>query len=182
MKAARYILFLTLLPLPSAAQEPAEPDYPALPEYRVFATPASPEDERAITELMDRFSRAWGAQDIDALLTTYTEDAEWTNAFGWVSRGHDELRETFEWVFDRFPATGDEDASADAEPLSDEERGRLSRRYIGDDAAVIFSVTESDWGESRDGSGLRRVYINYVLAKHEGEWPTTPQLIMDARR
>lgn len=177
--------FLSFVAVTSAiGEEGAERAYAPLPEYRVFGTPSSAEDAKAIADLMQRFSIAWGDQDVDRLLTTYADDAEWVNAFGAVSRGHEELREIFTWVFERFPSEerSKTKTQADASAAQDPPPGRLSLRYMGSDAAVVHSFTESDWGESRDGSGLRRVLITYVLEKRASEWRIVHQMIMDARR
>lgn len=46
-------------------------------------------------------------------------------------------------------------------------RGRVSLRYLGDDAAVFHSFPESDWGINREGGGLRRAHVTYVLEKQQ---------------
>ena len=161
-----------------------EEDFASLPEYRVFGTPATPSDEAAIFETMQRFGAAWGSQDVDAAVSTYTEDVEWTNAFADVYRGRDELQGQFSQLFERFesdPDPADQEDDGDSRPPM--KRGMVSLRYIGDDAAVVHSYTESDWGTNRDGSDLRRVHITFVLEKQaDGQWLIAHQMIMDARR
>lgn len=177
--------FTLLLTLVLAGPAAAEESYPPLPESRTFGSAASEADAAAVDALMDRFTQAWREQDVEALLATYADDAEWMNAFGWISRGHPELRETFTELFERFgpPVTARSEAS---EPVQEETtrdaRRILSRRYVGADGVVIHGVTESDWGESRDGSGLRRVHITYVLQKRAEGWRIVYQSIMDVRR
>jgi len=167
----------------AAAQEEAHlnEDYAPLPEYRVFGEPATASDEEAIDELMQRFGKAWSTQSVEATVAAYTEDAEWTNAFAAVYRGHEELRDRFTWLFERFGSGPEEDAEEEEKPAL--KRGKLSLRYLGDDAAVIHSYTESDWAGNRDGREIRRVHVTYVLEKQEdGEWLIAHQMIMDARR
>lgn len=171
--------------LPAQTEVTVNEDYAPLPEYRVFGEPANPADPAAIADLMRRFGQAWGTQDVDGAVKAYTEDAEWINAFADVYRGHEALRGQFAWLFERFESGRDEPAgeAKDEAPRPALIRGPLSLRYIGDDAAVIHSYTESDWGVNRDGSELRRVHITYVLEKHpDGEWLIAHQMIMDARR
>lgn len=168
-----------------AQEEGVEAEYAPLPEHRVFGEPATDSDEEAIMGLMQRFGQAWGTQDVDGAVESYTADAEWINAFADVYRGHEELRGQFAQLFKRFESDPDEAGEDDQGQQSRPEmkRGQLSLRYIGDDAAVIHSYTESDWGVSRDGGGLRRVHITFVLEKQEdGHWLIAHQMIMDARR
>lgn len=162
-----------------------EEQYAPIPEYRVFGEPATPADEEAIRETMRRFGMAWGSQDVEGAVAAFTEDAEWTNAFADVYRGHDAIRGQFTRLFERFESdTGDEgegETDGGSEPTM--KRGQISLRYIGDDAAVAHWYTESDWGMNRDGSGLRRVHVTYVLEKQDdGQWLIAHQMIMDARR
>lgn len=162
-----------------------EEQFAAIPEYRVFGMPPSRSDEAAIYETMQSFGIAWGTQDVEGAVAAYTEDAEWTNAFADVYRGHDEIRAQFARLFARFES--DQDEAVEAEDSEDSEptmkRGQISLRYIGPDAAVAHSYTESDWGMNRDGGGLRRVHITFVLEKQEdGQWLIAHQMIMDARR
>lgn len=162
-----------------------EPEFAPLPEYRVFGEPAAPADESAIMDTMQRFGMAWGSQDVDGAVAAYTVDMEWTNAFADVYRGHDELRGQFTQLFERFESGSDQasEEQGDEAERPAMKRGQLSLRYIGDDAAVVHSYTESDWGVNRDGSNLRRVHITFVLEKQEnGQWLIAHQMIMDARR
>jgi uncharacterized protein (TIGR02246 family) len=162
-----------LLAAPVFAQETPPPgSYSTLPEYQVFGEPASPQDAEAIGMLMRRFSEAWGAGDASATASLYAEDAEWTNAFGDVVRGPDNLRAFLGWVFSR-----DEEAS-EGESM----RSRpLSLRYLGDDVAVVHGLTMSTRGAARSGAGPRRVHVTFILAKQNGEWRIVQQMIMDAR-
>jgi len=160
-------------------------EYAPLPEFRVFGKPAAVSDEAAISDLMRRFGQAWGTQDVDSAVAAYTDDAEWINAFADVYRGHEELRGQFTRLFERFESGEDEAEGAEGNKAQRPamKRGQLSLRYIGDDAAVVHSYTESDWGVSRDDSGLRRVHITFVLEKQQaGNWLIAHQMIMDARR
>jgi len=160
-------------------------EYAPLPEYRVFGEPATASDAEAIADVMRRFGQAWGSSDVDGALAAYAEDAEWTNAFADVRRGRQELRDQFTRLFERFESGSNEGAETGEEEASQApmKRGSVSLRYIGNDAAVIHSYTESDWGMNRDGGGLRRVHLTFVLEKQQnGAWLIVHQMIMDARR
>lgn len=164
-------------------QEPPLGDYAPLPEYRTFGTPASEADANAISALMSNYSAAWTRQDVDAVVAVYAEDAEWVNAFGMVYRGHNELRERFKQLFQRFPAPPSAKAAKEAASNQDgPPPGRVSLRYIGSNAAVVHTFTESRWAGGRDGTDVRRVLVTFVLQKHAGTWKIAHQMIMDVRR
>jgi uncharacterized protein (TIGR02246 family) len=148
-------------------------EYWPLPEYRVFGEPATESDAEQIDDLMRRFGKAWGSGNVDELVDTFAPDAEFTNAFGVVLRGHDELRSFLTGMFERW----------DSEVSSGEQtsRGGISRRYLGSDTVVLHSYTESRRGENRDGSGARRVQVTIVLVKTDGNWKIAHQMIMDTR-
>jgi len=172
---------------PAFGEEGLQEGYAPIPEFRVFGEPANESDSEAISDLMRRFGKAWGTQNVDELIPLYTEDAEWTNAFGDVRRGHDELREQFEWLFKRFESGANDGEKSKKESESTAKptmkRGAISVRYLGDDAAVYYTYTESNWGVNRDdGNGLRRVYVSYVLQKNNDEWRIAHQTIADARK
>lgn len=168
------------------AEVAVDEEYAPLPEFQVFGEPATASDEAAITDLLRRFGQAWSTQDVDGAVEAYVEDAEWINAFADVYRGHEEIRSQFARLFERFEsgpkATDDEEEIEASRPAM--KRGMLSLRYIGNNAAVIHSYTESDWGVNRDGGGgLRRVHMTYVLEKQQdGKWLIAHHMIMDARR
>ncbi|HUG03338.1 MAG TPA: SgcJ/EcaC family oxidoreductase [Steroidobacteraceae bacterium] len=166
-------------------QETVAAEYAPLPEFRVFSQPAAASDEAAIAELMRRYGAAWGSADVEGAVAAYTEDAEWTNAFADVYRGHEALRQQFTQLFKRFESGSMQGArQGDKEvPRPEMKRGRVSLRYLGDDAAVVHSYTESDWGVNREGGGLRRVHVTFVLEKQQDDqWLIAHQMIMDARR
>lgn len=183
MRRVAVFVFLSFLATSAAGQEATQGEYAPLPEFRTFGKPASEADATAISALMSRFSSSWARQDVDAVVAAYAEDAEWVNAFGMVYRGHTELRERFQSLFQRFPAPRSADTAKETSSQSDGQPPRqVSLRYIGSEAAVVHIFTESSWGPSRDGSDVRRVLVTYVLGKRGGVWKIVHQMIMDVRR
>lgn len=179
-------IFVIAPGIPVQAEEVIiEDEFATIPDYRVFGEPPSPGDEEAALDTMQRFGMAWGTQDVDGAVATYTDDAEWVNAFADVYRGHEEIRGQFTQLFERFESGPDQDGE-DGAPDAEEpmmKRGIISLRFIGEKAAVVHSYTESSWGRNRDGDGPRRVHITFVLEKQDdGEWLIAHQMIMDARR
>lgn len=173
----RHLLCATsvcLLSAPAFAQEAPPPgSYSTHPEYQVFGEAASPEDAQAIRTLMEQFSEARQAGDAEATAAFFAENVEWTNAFGDVVRGSDNLQAFLGWLF-----AHDENNAAEGEAM---EYRPLSLRYLGDDVAILHGVTLSTRGEARSGEGPRRVHLTFVLAKVDEEWEIVYQMIMDAR-
>ena len=183
MRSVASLVFLLVISTSTSGQETAQGEFAPLPEYRTFGAPGSEADAKAISSLMSGFSSAWARQDVDAVVAAYAEDAEWVNAFGLVYRGHAELRQRFTDLFQRFPAPRSTDTAQEASSSSGgPPPGRISLRYVGSDAAVVHTFTESRWGPSRDESAVRRVMVTYVLGKRAGTWKIVHQMIMDARR
>lgn len=166
-------ILVLLLPATTFAQEGPPPDsYSKLPEYKVFGE-VTPEDEEAIGALMRQFSEARQAGDAERAAAFFAEDVEWTNAFGSVVRGSDNLQKFLGWLFSH-----DEEGTREGEAT---EYRRVSTRYIGDDVAVVHGMTTSTRGEARSGAGPRRVHLTFVLAKQHEAWRIVYQMIMDAR-
>lgn len=159
---------------PAAAQDiPPVGTYSTSPEYRTFGGPASPQDAEAIRDLMRRFGQARSANDAKGAAAAFSENVEWTNAFGDVVRGSDNLEKFLAWLF-----AGDEVGTTQGEGV---EYKPISIRYLGDDAAVIHGMTKSTRGEARSGEGPRRVHLTWVVAKENDEWRIVHQQITDAR-
>lgn len=168
-----FAILIFLLPAPSFAQEGPPPgSYSTLPEYKVFGE-AAPEDAQAIGMLMRQFSEARQAGDAERTAAFFAEDVEWTNAFGDVVRGSDNLQKFLDWLFSQ-----DEEGTTEGEAM---QYRPVSIRYLGDDVAVLHGMTLSTRGEARSGEGPRRVHLTFVLAKRDEKWRIVYQMIMDAR-
>lgn len=168
-----FAIMAALLPAPGFAQEGPPPGSSSqLPEYRVFGE-ATPKDAEAIRMLMRQFGEARQSGDGERTAAFFAEDVEWTNAFGDVVRGSDNLQKFLDWLFSQ-----DEEGTTEGETM---EYRPVSIRYLGDDVAVLHGMTLSTRGEARSGEGPRRVHLTFVLAKQSETWRIVYQMIMDAR-
>lgn len=166
-------ILVFLLPAPALAQDDPPPgSYSTRPEYRVFGE-VTPEDAEAIRRVMQGFSEARQAGDAERTAAFFAEDVEWTNAFGDVVRGSDNLQKFLGWLFSK-----DEKGTTEGEAT---EYRPVSVRYLGDDVAILHGMTLSTRGEARSGEGPRRVHLTFVLAKQNNEWKIVYQMIMDSR-
>ncbi len=166
MKALFIVLTLAMTGVVNAEYYPA-------PDYRVFGHPHTKSDEKAIDGLVAKFRKAWSEQNAKDVAAVHSSDVEWVNAFGRTFRGSQELEEFLEKRL--FPAFDQVVSKREMESLQ-----MVSRRYIGDSAAVINAHMDSERGSSV-GTGSRRVSLNLVLEKQGGEWKIAHQVITDLR-
>jgi uncharacterized protein (TIGR02246 family) len=145
-----------------------------VPAPETFGAAPGP-DAAAIDSLIARYLDAWGRQDADALVALHAEDVEWINAYARLFRGDAALGA---FLRDRlFPAF---DSAVSRQEVRN--MRMISRRYLGDDAAVIHMYTDGSRGESRSaGEELRRTHLHLVLEKRNGAWKVVHTAIMDAR-
>lgn len=159
---------------PAGTQDvPPAGTYSTAPEYKVYGQPASQQDAEAISALMRAFGQARGTNDAKGAAAAFSNDVEWTNAFGDVVRGSDNLEKFLTWLF-----AGDELGTTQGEGSNYKP---ISIRYLGDDAAVIHGMTQSTRGPARSGEGPRRVHLTWVVAKENDQWRIVHQQITDAR-
>ena len=173
MRSAILVALISAMSGPIFAQDASDDDDYPLPEYHEFGQPASPEVPTAISDVLTRFNKAWAAEDVEGLLGIYDADVEWTNAYGVVRRGHEELGRFLKELFDHF------DSAVAAEESSS--RRRLSTRYLGSDVVIVHNFTESRRTPSRSGDGSRGIHSTFVLRKAADGWRIVYHMIMDAR-
>lgn len=163
----------------TAESEPGLGQRRSAPPFRTFGRPASAENAEAIDELMSEFRDAWRAQDVERLAGLHAPDVEWINAYARMFRGSGALRTFLETkLFPEFDPAVSRQEAANMRPVS--------RRYLGDDAAVVHWVTDSARGPSRNASregieGFRRTHLHFVLEQGEDGWRIAHEAIFDAR-
>lgn len=146
-----------------------------VPAFTVFGEPATAADAAAIDSLLTSFRLSWSEEDADALASLHSDDTEWINAYARIFRGEEDLRDFL--MHRLFPAFEPGVSREEMENLRS-----ISRRYIGDDAAVVHMYTEGNRGESRNADETaRRTHMHLVLAKQNGAWEIVHTAIMDAR-
>ncbi len=125
--------------------------------------------------LLDSFRATWAAQDTEAHMALFAEDAEWINAYARMFRGKEDLTVFLkERLFPNF------DPRVSLEEM---QNSRLvSIRYLGEDAAVVHLATDGSRGDSAiAGQSLRRTHIHLVAERLDGQWLIVHTAIMDAR-
>lgn len=148
--------------------------YYPIPEYTVLGVAPTAEDEAAIDRLMESFRQAWARQDADELTRIYSADVQWTNAFGRTFRGTESLQNFLHNnLFPNYPIAV---SQAEMESLA-----YISRRYLGESAAVLHAYTISNRGSAVSGSEERRVFFDFVLEKDQDGWRIVHHTITDVR-
>ena len=157
--------------LPEYARGTPMDEYLPPPPLQILGAAASEDEVEAIEELFAEFHEAWLAEDSEGLIATHAPDAQWTNAFGLVLRGHDEMRRFFPELFRNFDATTTGKARI------------ISIRFVHDDIAIVQRYTQSAGGvmNREGGEGPRQIQVTNVLQKFDGDWKSIHTMIMDVR-
>lgn len=148
-------------------------EYYPEPEHVVFGTADSKNDVEEIDQVMEDFRKAWGSGDASAVAELHASDVEWINAFGRTFRSSSDLEEFL--AENLFPMFDTKTSKAEMKTFRE-----ISRRYLGEDVVVINVIIDSERGSSV-GSGPRKVAVNFVLSKINGEWKIVQEIITDIR-
>ena len=142
----------------------------------LLASPAalaqSDEDRAAIDSALQNWLAGWDAKDVDLAVRDYSDDADWTNAFGMTRRGREDIRAQLEFVF-----------SLDFVMAGDTVYASPEVRFLNDDVALVRTSSERAGQMSPDGEslGVRRTTHLRVFEKRDGQWLIVSHLISDAR-
>jgi uncharacterized protein (TIGR02246 family) len=139
----------------------------------VSADPGSDADQAAIGAVL--FTLASGFRELDAskFESVYVDDADWTNAFGTVLHGRENIVSYLRELFaDPHFAAG--------KPISPPQ---ASIRFASDDVAVVKTYLEREGQQTAEGGELpvRRNHSLKVLVKRDGQWRILADMYMDAR-
>jgi len=132
-----------------------------------------PEDQQAVGEAMMLLANAFRTLDASGLGALYSEDADWTNAFGTTKKGAAEIVAYLTQLFaDPHFAAG--------KPLGPP---HASMRFVADDVAVMKTYIEREGQQTSDGDQLpvRRNHSLKVFRREAGGWRIVSDIYMDAR-
>jgi uncharacterized protein (TIGR02246 family) len=132
-----------------------------------------PEDQQAVGEAMTRLANAFRSLDASGLEALYSEDADWTNAFGTTKHGAAEIAAYLAQLFaDPHFAAGT--------PLGPPQ---ASMRFVTDDVAVVKTYIEREGQQTSDGGQLpvRRNHSLKVFRREAAGWRIVSDIYMDAR-
>jgi uncharacterized protein (TIGR02246 family) len=163
------IMFAFILAVPAFVSAEYYPE----PVYVVFGAANSKDDKQKIDQLLEDFKKAWASSNASAVAELHARDVEWINAFGRTLRTSADLKEFLGEKL--FPMFESETSKTEMESFRE-----ISRRYIGSNVAVVNAIIDSERGSSV-GSGPRKVAVNFVLSKVDGDWKIVQEVISDIR-
>jgi uncharacterized protein (TIGR02246 family) len=129
----------------------------------LFAAPGalaqSDADRAAINGALANWLAGWERKDVDLAVTDYSEDADWTNAFGMTRRGREEIREQLEIVF-----------ALDFVMAGDTVYAPPEMRFLDENMALVRTRSSREGQLSPDGEslGVRRTKHLRVFEKRDG--------------
>jgi uncharacterized protein (TIGR02246 family) len=133
----------------------------------------APEDQQAVGESMMRLANAFRSLDATGVEELYSEDADWTNAFGTTKKGAKVIASYLTELF------ADPHFGA-GKPVSPPQ---ASMRFVTDDVAVVKTYIEREGQQTSSGEQLpiRRNHSLKVFRREEGGWKIVSDIYMDAR-
>jgi uncharacterized protein (TIGR02246 family) len=133
----------------------------------------TPEDQQAVGELMMKLAEAFRSLDASGVEELYSEDADWTNAFGTSKKGAAEIAAYLKELF------ADEHFGA-GKPVGPPE---ASMRFVSNDICVFKTYLEREGQETSSGEKLavRRNHSLKVIRREQGGWKIVSDIYMDAR-
>ena len=133
------------------------------------------EGERtAVLATLDSWTRGWAEADASLAVADYSEDADWTNAFGDRFEGREALREGLEFIFSLgFVMAGDSSGNEFADVT-----------FLTPDVALIRSKLVRAGQEESDGTPMPDRHINHlrVLQRRAGRWVIVSHMISQAQQ
>lgn len=130
------------------------------------------QDSADIEDALGNWLQGWEQGDVELAVKDYSEDADFTNAFGMTRRGRADIRDLLNVVFSLdFVMAGDTAYSAP------------EVRFLSANIALVRTSAERQGQLTTDGEslGVRRTAHLRVFEKREGQWVIVSHLISDAR-
>ena len=129
-------------------------------------------DQSLIEQVVENWNTAWQTKDAKLAAQDYSDDADWTNAFGMKRKGRAEIEKILGEVF-----------SLPFVMAGQSETANQSIRFIKPDVALVITRVERAGQRTPSGAelGTRQTSHLRVLMKSGGRWRIVSHLISDAR-
>lgn len=138
-----------------------------------FAQNATPQtDQAAVEQVLENWNRAWQTKSSKLAAQDYSDDADWTNAFGMKRKGQAQIEKFLAEVFS-LPFV----MTAQSKVIEQ------SVKFIKPDVALVITRVERVGQRTPAGEelGTRETTHLRVLIKSNGNWKIISHLISDAR-
>ncbi|WP_299246787.1 SgcJ/EcaC family oxidoreductase [uncultured Aquimarina sp.] len=129
------------------------------------------ESERVIRTI-DNWNEGWDKKDVELAISDYSEDTDWTNAFGDRMKSKSELRELLKEIFAMdFVMEGTDNYQND------------DVQFLTDDIALLRSTNIRAGQKWSDGTLMNDRYIHHlrVYQKINNEWKITDHMISQSQ-
>ena len=133
---------------------------------------ASKNDQALIEQTIENWNKAWETKDYKLATQDYSDDADWTNAFGMKRKGRGEIEKVLAEVF-----------SLPFVMAGQSKTVEQTVRFVKPDIALVITRVERIGQQNPTGAelGTRQTSHLRVLAKAKGQWKIVSHLISDAR-
>jgi len=127
---------------------------------------------KGVEAAIQTWNEGWRTKNASLACADYTDDADWTNAFGMTERGRDAICKRLAEVFSR-PFV----MAATSEVVSQDVR------FLGPDVAIVITKVRRVGQQTPTGEALgpRDTRHQRVLSRTGGKWRIVSHLIADAR-
>ena len=129
-------------------------------------------DQAQIEQVVENWYKAWQTKDSKLAAQDYSDDADWTNAFGMKRKGRAEIEKILAEVFALPFVMAGQDKVVEQ-----------SVRSIKPDVALVITRVERVGQRIPSGGelGTRQTSHLRVLVKSKGRWKIISHLVSDAR-
>lgn len=141
-----------------------------LPGLAISQTAA---DREAVLKTLDSWNQGWAESKAELAVQDYSDDVDWTNAFGDRFQGRDALREGLEFIFSLdFVMAGESDDNEFADVV-----------FLSPDIALIRSKLVRAGQKTSNGTAMPDRHIHHlrVLERRDGRWQIVSHLISQAK-
>jgi uncharacterized protein (TIGR02246 family) len=129
-------------------------------------------DQALIEQAVENWNKAWQTKDAKLAAHDYSDDADWTNAFGMKRKGHVEIEKILAEVFALPFVMAGQSKTVEQ-----------SVRFINPDVALVSTRVERAGQRVASGEELGTRYTSHlrVMVKSKAQWKIISHLISDAR-
>lgn len=129
-------------------------------------------DSAAVLKTLDSWNRGWAEKDVDLAIQAYSEDTDWTNAFGDRFEGKAALKEGLTFIFSLdFVMAGNSGGNEFSDVT-----------FLAEDIALIRSKLVRVGQLRSTGEKMPDRHINHLRVLHfrDGEWQIVSHMISQA--
>jgi uncharacterized protein (TIGR02246 family) len=129
-------------------------------------------DQSSIEQVIENWNKAWQTKDYKLAAQDYSDDADWTNAFGQKGKGRAEIEKVLTEVFALPFVMAGQSKTVEQ-----------SVKFIKPDVALVITRIERVGQQVPSGAelGARQTSHLRVMVKSKGQWKIISHLISDAR-